>query len=123
MPENVCPVIPRVPRDAVWRVDFHRHDLADLAALDEDHSTADTAALAASVLATPDVVCNERIVVGDVGSGNDVSALHEEPDVIGKRLGFHMCATVLTSGLGRSKKGGSSTQPGEHFAGHWRVPA
>ena len=90
--ENICPVIPRVPRDAVWRVNFYRHDLADLAALDEDHRTANAAALAAPVLATPDVVCDERIVVGDVGSGNDVSALHEEPDVIGKRLGFsHAC--------------------------------
>ena len=78
MSEDICPVAALVPRDAVRRVNFDRHNLADLPALDEDHRRADTARLTTPVLATLDVICDERIVVCHVRPRDDVCALNGE---------------------------------------------
>lgn len=78
MPKDISPVISGIPGDAVWRVDFNRHDLTDLAALDENDRRPDTPALATPIFATPDVVCDEWVVVRHVCAWNDVSAFHGE---------------------------------------------
>ena len=49
--------------------------MADLAALDEDHSTADASALAAAILSPEDILANEWVVVRHVRAGDDMSGL------------------------------------------------
>lgn len=72
MTENVEPVFPRVPSDFTWRIDFDWHHLADFTALDDDDSCANTAVLAAAVLASSDVFSDEGVVVGDICPRNDM---------------------------------------------------
>jgi len=76
--EGVRPVVSRIPRDSRWRVDFDRHDLRDLAALDEDDDASCAAALAASIFPTEDVVAHKGVVIGDVGARNKMRRFYGE---------------------------------------------
>lgn len=75
MAKNICPVVSRIPTDAVRRIDFDGHDLAHVATLYDDHYGAYAAALSAPLLATSDVFTNERIVVCDISAWDDVCRL------------------------------------------------
>ena len=75
MPEHVAPVIPSVPRDSGGRVDLDGHNLADVPTLNENHRTADAAALAAAILTTMDVRADEWVIVGDIRPRDDVCRL------------------------------------------------
>ena len=75
MAEHICPVVSRIPGDTTWRVDFDRHYLADFAALNDDDSRSDAAALPASVVAATNIFPDKRVVVCDICAGNDVRRL------------------------------------------------
>lgn len=80
MVKHVRPILSGIPRDFAGRVDFDWHHLADFAALDDDDCRADAAALAAAILAASDVLANERIVVGDICSRDDVCRFYGESE-------------------------------------------
>ena len=75
MPEHVAPVIPSVPRDSGGRIDLDGHNLADVPTLNENHRTADAAALAAAIFTTMNVRADELVVVGDIRPRNDACRL------------------------------------------------
>ena len=78
MPEGVGPVVARVPCDPRWRVDLDGHHLADLTTLDDNDSRANATASAAAVLATSDVLANERIIVCDIRPWDNMCGLDRE---------------------------------------------
>lgn len=78
MGENICPIISAIPSDFAWRVDLHRHDLADGAALDKDDTRADTPILSTAIFTSLDISSHKRITTGDVCSRNDMSARNRE---------------------------------------------
>lgn len=78
MLEHLRPILAHVPRDARGRVDLDRHDLADLAALDDDDDAADAAALAAPLLSPHDVLADEGVAIGHVCPRDNVGTLDRE---------------------------------------------
>ena len=68
--EDSGPVLPCVPGDLCWGVDFHRHNLGDTAALEDDDKGADPTGLAATLLSSLDIGGDEGIP--DVGLWYDV---------------------------------------------------
>ena len=76
--EDFRPVLPLVPRDLRWRIDFDWHHLAYRAALDQHDRGADAACASAALLATLDVCRDEWIARSDVCTGDDVCTLDDE---------------------------------------------
>ena len=70
------PIVPRIPGDLCWRVDFYRHDLGDTSALNDDNEGTDTAALAAALLSSLDISDDKGIP--DIVSGNDMRSSNGE---------------------------------------------
>lgn len=79
MVEDLRPIFPAVPGDLGRRVDLHRHNLGDTAALENDDEGTDTAALAAALLSSLDVSDDEGIpdicAWDNVGSSDGESAV------------------------------------------------
>jgi hypothetical protein len=59
--EHCCPVVPFVPRDPGWCVDFDWHHLAHGATLNQDYGSADPTCATAAFLAALDIGCHEWI--------------------------------------------------------------
>lgn len=68
--EDGRPIVSCIPSDLCRRVNLHRHNLGDAAALNDDDEGTDTAALAAAFLSSLDISDDERIP--NVGSWNNM---------------------------------------------------
>ena len=82
MGENIGPVIPLVPRDSRWRVNFDGHHLAHGSALDQYYCGADPACASAAFFAPLDVCCYQWITGGDVCAWDNVCALNGESEMV-----------------------------------------
>lgn len=69
--EDVCPIFAHVPSDLTRSVAFHRHDLADAAALNENDRGADSSCAAAAFFPALNVLGNERVAGLDVRACNE----------------------------------------------------
>lgn len=78
MPENIRPVAPRIPCDAIRGIDLDGHHLAYIAALDENDCCPESSRPTTPLLSPLNISSNKRIVIGDVGARNNVSSLYRE---------------------------------------------
>lgn len=66
MPDDLSPVVARVPGDFAGGVDFDGHDLADAATLDEDNGCANAPVATAALFPALNIGSNEGVSACDV---------------------------------------------------------